>query len=123
MPLELVGFSEGLRALFTLEFSLFVVLVEFVFVKIEAGGELHRTHPAVEISHLVDLLNMAPELGLKKRTAFFSVAKFHRHYKAGRKNQWSLLFFNKYIKGTRGHWTAMLALIKVDEIAQNLKHF
>ena len=24
---------------------------------------------------------------------------------------------------TRGHWTAMLALIKVDEIAQNLKHF
>ena len=24
---------------------------------------------------------------------------------------------------TRGYWTAMLALIKVDEIAQNLKHF
>ena len=67
MPLEFVSLSEGLWALFTLEFSLFVVLVESVFVKIEAGGELHRTHPAVEISHLVDLLNMAPELGLKKK--------------------------------------------------------
>ena len=41
MPLEFVGFSEGLRALFTLEFSLLVVLIESVFVKIEAGGELH----------------------------------------------------------------------------------
>ena len=92
MPLEFVGFSEGLWALFTLESSLFVVLVEFVFVKIEAGGELHRTHAAVEISHLVDLLNMAPELGLKKRTALFSVAQFHRDYKAGRKKSWSLPF-------------------------------
>ena len=69
MPLEFVSLSEGLWALFTLEFSLLVVLVELVFVKIEAGGELHRTHPTVEISHLVDLLNMAPELGLKKKDA------------------------------------------------------
>ena len=95
MPLEFVSLSEGLWALFTLEFSLFVVLVEFVFVKIEAGGELHRTHPTLEISHLVDLLNMAPELGLKKRTALFSVAQFHRDYKAGRKKSWSLPFFKK----------------------------
>ena len=83
MPLEFVCLSEGLWALFTLEFSLLVVLVESVFVKIEAGGELHRTHPALEISHLVDLFNMAPELGLKKRMALFSVGKFHRDYKEG----------------------------------------
>ena len=76
MSLQLVSLCECLRALFASVLSLFVVLVELVFVEVETGDKVHGAHPAVKVTHLMDLLHVVPQLLLVREHSLAEVTLF-----------------------------------------------
>ena len=79
VSLQLVSLCERLWALFAFILPLFVVLVELVFVEVEAGDKVHGADAAVEVAHLVDLLHVVPQLLLIGEHSLAKVALLAEH--------------------------------------------
>ena len=55
------------------------MLIEFVFVEVETGDKVHGAHPAVKVTHLMDLLHVVPQLLLVREHSLAEVALFAEH--------------------------------------------